>query len=195
MPLILCPGSSVCREKTGIIKLWALWQEWRGRSWIMLHLNLSGEGPRKGPQGRRKMAATIGKSKPNESLSFPDPSLHNMQWPHISCHIHVVITCHILLDFTLQMPSAQIYHLWYTTQCLLCQYSILPPVPQNAPSQANIWKNSYFLGSARSTWQCKRKFRINSYLTISSKNGIIWVLITPHTDNESQQRDKCISAS
>lgn len=39
----------------------------------MLHLNLSGEGPRKGPQGRRKMAATIGKSKPNESLSFPDP--------------------------------------------------------------------------------------------------------------------------
>lgn len=38
----------------------------------MLHLNLSGEGP--GPQGRRKMAATIGKSKPNESLSFPDPS-------------------------------------------------------------------------------------------------------------------------
>lgn len=72
--MILCPGSSVCREKTGIIKLWALWQEWRGRSWIMLHLNLSGEGPRKGPQGRRKMAATIGKSKPNESLSFPDPS-------------------------------------------------------------------------------------------------------------------------
>lgn len=40
----------------------------------MLHLNSSGEGPRKAPQGRKRMAATIEKSKPNESRSFPDPS-------------------------------------------------------------------------------------------------------------------------
>lgn len=40
----------------------------------MLHLNSSGEGPRKAPRGRKRMAATIEKSKPNESRSFPDPS-------------------------------------------------------------------------------------------------------------------------
>lgn len=39
----------------------------------MLHLNSSGEGPRKA-QGRKRMAATTEKSKPNESRSFPVPS-------------------------------------------------------------------------------------------------------------------------
>lgn len=74
----------------------------------MLHLNLSGEGPRKGPQGRRKMAATIGKSKPNESLSFPDPSTTR---DAVAAHLLPHTCSDFLLDFTLQTPLPQIYHL------------------------------------------------------------------------------------
>lgn len=139
----LCPGSSVFREKTGIIKLWALWQEWRGRSWIMLHLNLSGEGPRKGPRGRKRMAATIGKSKPNESRSFPDPST-----PRDAVATHLLPHPHSdNLSSSAGFHSANVIASdWSPTmyQCLLCQYLILPPLPQNPPSQANIWKNSDF---------------------------------------------------
>lgn len=104
-----------CREKTGIIKLWALWQEWRGKSWIMLRSSLWGAGPRKGPQGRKMMAATIEKSKPNESLSFPDPSTtRDAVATHLLPHPHsdnLPSSAGFLHTMTPYVSSPQIHHI------------------------------------------------------------------------------------
>lgn len=97
-------GASVYREKTGIIKLWALWQDWRGKSWIMPLWSSSGAGPGRGPQAGEMTAVATRKSKPNESRSFPDLLARRdaaaAHLPHTLCDNLLP-----LLDFTLNTTT------------------------------------------------------------------------------------------
>lgn len=56
------------------------------------------------------------------------PQLHKIQWQHISCHIHTVITCHHLLDFSayddsLCVISSDLSHIIYHSVSVL---TVLP---------------------------------------------------------------------
>lgn len=100
----------------------------------MLRLSLSGAGPRKGPQGRKMMAATIGKSKPNESRSFPDPSTtQDAVATHLLLHPHsdnMPSSAGFLsaYDDSLCVLSSDLSHTMY---CLL---SVLPVLDAASPT-------------------------------------------------------------
>lgn len=148
----------VCREKTGITNLWALWQDWRGKSWITLLWSLLAPGPGRGHSGGEMTAATTQKSKPNESRSFPDPSamrdavaamsyIHLQQklllTPSLDFSLIMVTHCFIFLSlciiYNVQLPDSGLslwgapfymqYPFLYATQN--CQFSRMEPDSQD----------------------------------------------------------------
>lgn len=61
-----------CREKRGIISLWALWQAYRGQSWTTLPWTSWEGGLGRGEQDRGMTPVTTLKSNPSEEQCFSD---------------------------------------------------------------------------------------------------------------------------